>query len=77
MSDGKFNQAQEEQAKTPSTKTKKKGSSQKRVVIAAAVVVICAVIAGIVAWRGDDAHGTRPPEPVSYTHLTLPTIYSV
>ena len=36
MSDGKFNQAQEEQAKTPSTKTKKKGSSQKRVVIAAA-----------------------------------------
>ena len=71
MSDGKVNQAQEEQAKTPSTKTKKKGSSQKRVVIAAAVVVICAVITGIVAWRGDDAHGTRPPEPYKGPRVEL------
>ena len=31
----------------------------------------------IAAWRSHPPHQLAPFAPVSYTHLTLPTIYSV
>ncbi|WP_122787465.1 ABC transporter substrate-binding protein [Cutibacterium modestum] len=71
MSDGKDEQAQGEQVKTSSAKTQEKGSSRRRVAIAAAVVVICAVVTGIMVWRGDNADGTRPPEPYKGPRVEL------
>ena len=35
------------------------------------------IYAGPAARKHIEAHGLRPQDAVSYTHLTLPTIYSV
>ncbi|WP_288784405.1 hypothetical protein [uncultured Cutibacterium sp.] len=70
MSEGKDEQVQDGQVKTPSAKTRK-GLPPRRVTIVAAVVVICAVITGIVAWRGSDADGTQPSEPYKGPRVEL------
>ena len=48
--------------------------SWARTLITLVIVGVLAVGAGWVVFRNA---GTRAPGPVSYTHLTLPTIYSV
>ena len=40
------------------------------------IIVVCAIIAFTLffTWFGNDMHFQDPGIPVSYTHLTLPTI---
>ncbi|MSS44873.1 hypothetical protein FYJ43_02125 [Cutibacterium sp. WCA-380-WT-3A] len=71
MSEGKDEQAHGDQVKTLSTTPKSKRLPRRGVAIAAAVIIVCAVITGIVAWRGGDGDATKPPKPYQGSRVEL------